>query len=575
MAGGLRISIGQHSDRGRKEINQDFFGAIAPAEPEISLKGAAIAIADGISSSDVSQIAAESAVKSFLTDYYCTPDSWTAKTAASRVIAAANSWLHAQTRAGRFEDADRGYVCAFSALIVKGRRAHVFHVGDARVFRVQGGALEQLTEDHRVVVSSRQSYLGRALGVNPQVEIDYRAVPVEAGDVFVLATDGVYEFAQPAFMASTIRACGDLDAAARAIVEEAARRGSDDNMTVQVLRIDAAPGADADAAEALAGAQDLPPAPLLEPRARFEGFTILRTLHASSRSHLYLATDDATGARVALKVPSIDLREDRAYLRRFAMEEWIARRVSSAHVMKAHPATRRRDHLYAVCEFIEGRSLEQWMRDNPRPALDAVRGLVDQIARGLQALHRREMIHQDLRPANVMIDLAGVAKIIDFGSTRVAGVVETAPATDGAQALGALQYVAPECFVGAFGAARSDVFSLGVVAYEMLTGRLPYGAAAARVRSPQDMRRLAYVPACATRGDLPPWVDAALRKATHPDPARRFAEPLEFAYALRHPVVGAEPSRLIERDPLRFWKIVSGLLALTSLALAFLLARQP
>src|SRR5215212_8799295 len=94
----LKISIGQYSDKGRKEINQDFHGALIPKEPLLSLKGIAIVLADGISSSHVSQIASQSAVKSFLTDYYCTPESWSVKTSAHRVLAAANSWLHAETR---------------------------------------------------------------------------------------------------------------------------------------------------------------------------------------------------------------------------------------------------------------------------------------------------------------------------------------------------------------------------------------------------------------------------------------------------------------------------------------------
>src|SRR5215472_16213723 len=104
----LRVSIGQHSDKGRKPANQDFHGAMTPGEPALSLKGVALALADGISSSLVARDAAESAVKSFLTDYYDTPDSWSVKTSAQRVIAAANSWLHAQSRRSRdVLDADR------------------------------------------------------------------------------------------------------------------------------------------------------------------------------------------------------------------------------------------------------------------------------------------------------------------------------------------------------------------------------------------------------------------------------------------------------------------------------------
>src|SRR6266851_6840376 len=177
MSGELKISIGQYSDKGRKETNQDFHGALIPKEPLLSLKGIAIVLADGISSSNVSQIASESTVKGFLTDYYCTSESWSVKTSAQRVIVATNSWLHAQTRRSQYSyDKDKGYVCTFSAMVIKSTTAHIFHVGDSRIYRVSGNALEQLTDDHRVVVSSEQSYLSRALGINPQLEIDYLAL---------------------------------------------------------------------------------------------------------------------------------------------------------------------------------------------------------------------------------------------------------------------------------------------------------------------------------------------------------------------------------------------------------------
>ena len=94
----LTLSIGQYSEAGPKPVNQDFHGAFIPDGAERALKGIAVALADGISSSKVSQIAAEIAVTGFLTDYYCTSDTWTAKTAGERVIRASNAWLHAESR---------------------------------------------------------------------------------------------------------------------------------------------------------------------------------------------------------------------------------------------------------------------------------------------------------------------------------------------------------------------------------------------------------------------------------------------------------------------------------------------
>src|SRR5215212_8884312 len=444
----LQISVGQYSDKGRKQTNQDFHGALIPSEPLLSLKGIAIVLADGISSSNVSHVASESAVKSFLTDYYCTSESWSVKTSAQRVLAATNSWLHSQTRRSQYSyDRDKGYVCTLSAIVIKSTTAHIFHVGDSRIYRLSGNALEQLTEDHRLVVSSEQNYLSRALGINPQIEIDYQAIQIEQGDLFLLATDGVYEHAAARFIAGAINQNPhDLDRAAKLIVDHAFERGSVDNLTVQIVRIDELP--DGEASEVFGHSHELPLPPLLEARAVFDGYRIVRELHGSARSHIYLAVDNETDAVVALKIPSIDLRGDPAYLKRFMMEEWVARRVASAHVLKPRLQSRTRNYLYVVTEYIDGQTLTQWMTDNPKPDLETIRGIVEQIARGMQAFHRMEMLHQDLRPQNIMIDKTGTVKIIDFGSACVAGVDERASEAERSGILGTLQYTAPEYFLG-------------------------------------------------------------------------------------------------------------------------------
>lgn len=570
----LSVSIGQHTDKGRKDVNQDFHGALVPESPTLETKGIAIALADGISSSGVSRIAAESAVKSFLTDYYCTSDAWTVKTSAHRVIAATNAWLNAQSRRGPGAfDRDQGYVCTFTVVVLKGAAAHIFHVGDARVYRVSGSALEQLTEDHRVVVSSVENYLGRALGAKAQVEIDYRKIAVAPGDVLLLATDGVYEHVEPKFVTRTVAAHGDdLDGAARAIVAEAMARGSTDNLTIQIVRVDTVAQPEAD--EVLDRAADLPLPPLLEPRMMFDGFRVVRQLHASSRSHIYLAIDEESGQKVVLKIPSIDQRGDPAYLKRFMMEEWVARRIDSVHVLKGAPVARKQNFLYVATEYIEGQTLAQWMIDNPRPSLEAVRDIVSQIALALRAFHRREMLHQDLRPANIMIDVNGTVKLIDFGSVRVAGVAETRvrPDGEGEAILGTAQYTAPEYFLGDDASTRSDLFSLGVIAYQMLTGALPYGTGIARARTRRQMMALPYTPAATVNPAVPPWMDGALARAVHLDPNKRTEVLSELVHDLRHPnarYLDNRPKPLMERDPLVAWKVLSLLLFVTNVVLLY------
>ncbi len=561
----LIITAGQYSDKGRKDSNQDFHGLCIPKEPQLSTKGIAIVLADGISSSDVSHVASESAVTGFLEDYYSTSDTWSVKTSAERVIAATNSWLHSQTlQSAHRYDKDRGYVCTFTAVILKSSTAHIFHVGDTRVYRLGTAGLEQLTEDHRVWVSSEKSYLARALGIDHRLNIDYRAVPIEIGEVLLLATDGVYEFVDAPFILATLEAAGqDLESAARIIVQEAFRRGSHDNLTLQIVRIEELPEPESSEIYRQLSALALPPQ--LEARMDFDGYKIIREVRIGSRSHIHLAVDTETGEQVILKTPSIGMRDDPAYLERFLMEEWIARRINNAHVLKPCAVNRKRNFIYVATEFIEGQSLAQWMTDHPTPELGIVRGLIEQIAKGLQAFHRLEMLHQDLKPENIMIDQNGTVKIIDFGATRVAGVMEVATPIEQINLLGAAQYAAPEYFLGENGSYQSDLFSLGVITYQMLSSHLPYGIEVPKIRNKKAQKKLLYRSLVQSEQKIPLWIDEAIRKAVHPEPNERYQEISEFLYDLQHPnplFLNKRFTPFIERNPVIFWKTVSCVLSL-------------
>lgn len=571
MTNRLNIEVAQVSEKGRKKINQDFHAATIPKDPQLTTKGVAVALADGISSSAVSQEASEAAVNGFLADYYCTSELWSVKKAAVRVLTAVNSWLYTQTHQSQISryDKDKGYVCTFSAMIFKSTTAHILHVGDSRIYHVHSNALEQLTKDHRLWVSENESHLSRGLGVEEHLDIDYQSFKVAVGDVFMLATDGVYEFVSEPFVTQAVEVCQeDLVKAAEVILAKALANGSADNLTVQLVRVKDLPNQNMDELHEQLTALPFPPA--LSPRTEFDGYKVIREIHVTSRSHVYLVEDVATNAQLVLKAPSVDLRDDTAYLERFLLEDWIAKRINSAHVMKPSAHDRKRNYLYVVSEFIEGQTLTQWMLDNPKPDLQTVRNIIEQIAKGLRAFHRLEMLHQDLRPANVMIDQSGTVKIIDFGSTRVAGLAEiTSPLIDN-PILGTAQYSAPEYFLGEGGTARSDIFSLGVIAYQMLTGKLPYGTQVAKTNTRSALNKLTYDLIRYERRDIPGWVDDAIMKAVHPEPHKRYEALSEFVFDLKQPnesfLNKTRPS-LIERNPVAFWKGLSLLLGLVIIVL--------
>ncbi|WP_409439325.1 protein kinase domain-containing protein [Psychromonas sp. GE-S-Ul-11] len=554
----LSVSIGSATDKGIKSINQDYIGYRVPKEPLLSTKGIVLAMADGISSSQVSQIASETAVSNFLSDYYCTADTWSVKSAGQTVLKSINSWLHAQTldSPNRF-DKNKGYVCTFTALVLKSNTAHIFHSGDSRIYRLVGSRLEQLTEDHRLHVSDDVSYLTRALGIDKTLPIDYSSLSIEKDDLFMLATDGVFEFIDERRISTIVNNKETLEEAAEDIIVEAMAAGSDDNLSIQLVRINSTSDYQLDEVHQLT---QLPMPPHLAPRMHFDGYEILRELYISSRSHVFLAKDLTSHAYVVIKIPSIDMRSDEQYLEHFMLEQWVAKRINNPHVAKTIIPNRKQNFVYLVSEYIDGISLNQWMIDNPNPSLEQVRIIIEQVVKGVQAFHRQEMIHQDLRPQNIMIDSDNTVKIIDFGSTYIAGVSYM----EHEQVLrGTMRYSAPEYFLGDWGSAASDIYSIAVITYQMLSGQFPYKADIAQSRSLSAQRKLPYRSIINADSELPLWVDDTLQRALQIEPKNRYKVLSEFMYDLRHPskqFLAKARAPLIERQPVVFWQGMSVLL---------------
>ncbi len=553
----LQVSVGLYSHKGRKEINQDYQGVSIPGDHLLTTKGIALAIADGISSSAVSQEASQMSVSTFLDDYFATSESWSVQKSAESVIDATNSWLYSRNKDNLYHlEKDKGFVCTFSSLIIKSTTAHIFHLGDARIYHIRDHQSRQLTTDHRVWVSKEQSYLSRALGIDSQIIIDYESIPLQRDDLFVMATDGVYEFVTMEFILETIaRYEGDLDMAAKIVIDKAYENGSGDNLTVGLLRIDTLP--DKDIKEIHSHLYERPIPAIPEEGSEFDGYHILRKLSSSSRSHVFLAEDMENDHKVVIKIPSIDLQGSEAYLESFLLEEWVAKRLNNNHILRPYTPERKSSYLYTATEYIEGKSLRQWMIDNPRRDIGTVRDIAEQIARGLLAFHRMEMIHQDLRPENIMIDASGTVKIIDFGAVAIKGISEVNTFIEREDMQGTMQYSAPEYFLGEGGTYRSDLYSLGVIVHELLGGSLPYGTKIARTTSRGEQKKLHYH---TLYPDRPVWIDETVKKAVAIDPLKRYSELSEFLYDLKNPnaaFMNKKPPSIIEREPDLFWRAVS------------------
>jgi len=561
MTNTLEIDYAVVSEKGNKAENADAADALVPTGSALLNKGVAAAICDGMSSSEGGVIAAQTCVRNFMDDYFSTPDSWTVKHSATKVLGALNRWLWSQGQM-RYDSA-KGMVTTFTGLIIKSTTAHVFHVGDSRLYLFRDGELEQLTQDHRVWVGKDRDFLSRAMGIDAHIDIDYRSLAVEPGDIFLFTTDGVTGYLTDNRLRQLLREHGgQLQASAASIMEDALRNGSHDNVTCQLLKVIQLPQKTED--DILQKLTELPFPPPLHAGVKIDHYQILRTLHASSRSEVFLARDLESGHKVTLKTPSENFRDDPAFLEGFLHEEWVGKRINNPHVLKLLETPRRR-FLYNIAEYVEGQSLRQWINDHPQTHINTAREYLTQIADGLRAFHRLEMIHLDLKPENIIIAKDGELKIIDFGSTRVAGATEihSSYASDTPQAT--VDYGAPECLKGQY-SNRADIYSLGVIAYELLTGALPYG----EHDKPIPANKLRYTPAAQHNPNIQPWVDGALRQALHPDPSRRYDTLSEFLYDLSHPnpkFMQNISQPLIKRNPLGFWKGLSALLLLINLVL--------
>lgn len=565
----LTINAAQYSEKGIKEHNEDACGIRIPEGSILTTKGIAVAIADGVSSADAGREAAEACIKGFFSDYYSTSESWTVKTSGQKVLGALNRWLYSQGQSSL--GSAQGMLTTFSAIVLKSTTAHLFHVGDSRIWRLRDGELQCLTRDHQTWGGSERRFLNRAMGADLSVEIDYRSLALEAGDLYLLTTDGVHECLNDKTLRELCQHYTQQpEQGVRAIVTRALESGSRDNVTCQLFTITALPNQNE--SEFYQQLTELPFPPPLESGQIIDGYRILRELHATKRTQLYLALDTGNDQKVVLKTPSVNFEDDAQYIDGFLHEEWAGRRINSPHVLKVLEPKRRRSFLYYVTEHIEGQTLEQWIHDHPQAGINHVRPLIEQIVAGVRAFHRQEMIHQDLKPGNIMIDAHGTVKIVDFGSTRIAGIQEIDTPIERGELLGTHDYAAPEYFQGHPGTQQSDLYSIGVIAYEMLTGRLPYGG-------PLDARALRhaeYIPARHLPPHIPAWIDGALEKAVQINPAQRYEVMSEFIADLStpNPALIKEGQPLLQRNPMAFWRGAAVLLLAMNLLLIYLLIKR-
>jgi eukaryotic-like serine/threonine-protein kinase len=275
---------------------------------------------------------------------------------------------------------------------------------------------------------------------------------------------------------------------------------------------------------------------------RIEGVTA-----RSGMASIYKGTDLRTGRPVAIKIPHPEMEADPVLFERFQREEEIGAKLDHPGVMKVF-ADREHSVVYMVMEWVEGRLLRQILIDQRKLPIERAVLIAQRILDALQYIHAHGVVHRDLKPENVMVDSEDHIKLIDFGIAAKSGARRLTFAKL-SQVMGTPDYIAPEQVKGKRGDARTDIYAMGVMLYEMLTGKTPWrGPNAFAIMNDRLLNN--PVPPREINPEITPELQEIIYRAMERDPKNRYATAREFAHDLEHPEqVGVE-----DREELHNWK---------------------
>ena len=558
----LKFEIGQSSLTGPRERNEDYVGIVTPDGEQLSVKGALIGVADGVSGNAGGGEAAEMTVRTVSADYYATPDTWEPHTALDKVLTAANRWVLSQANANRDM---AGMATTLSLLILRGQRYYSAHVGDTRIYLLRDGVLNQLTTDHVWDRPDMRHVLKRAVGLDAHLTADFGEGNLHLGDIFALLSDGVWDSLGEQAIHAGLTKFDTPKLVAEYLTETALKKGSLDNSTAVIIKI--ADIGKESLSDLIAGGKQLVVPPKLNVGEVLDDFEVVQILHESRASLLYKVKNINTNQLFVLKTLQPLLANDLDSCNALLNEEWLAKRVVSQYVPQILPlSTEKRSKLYYVMSWHEGATLQQRLDSGHHFTVAGTAKIGIELMRGLGALHRLSIIHRDIKPANVHQASDQRLRILDLGVAYSMNVGKM----ESMQNPGTPSFMAPELFDGAEANAQSDIYAAGVTLYHLLSRKYPHGEIEPfqhpKFGEPTALTRY--------RPDIPAWLDNIIQKAIARDLSKRFETAEEMLLALEHgelKPISAQRTPLIARARLIKWQWIAIFSFIINILLMYLL----